>query len=87
MLKEQNIQTIFKNIVLTYKSLIENKICYKNIKPSNIFIDEKLNIKFGDYGVLCFLNIANHKSYLKLLIQNGTLLYQPPENIFTHEVI
>lgn len=55
---------------------LSKNIMHRDIKPDNILINEKGEIKLGDFGVSTFLkkSIA-----LSTLCRNGTFFYWPPE--------
>ena len=53
------------------------RICHRDIKPENIFIDEKYNLKFGDFGFATSIDGEDKSGYLH--DYKGTLAYMPPE--------
>ena len=58
--------------------LHESKIIHMDIKPQNILIDEKLNIKITDFSVSFSYNNYNQNNKISLPL-NGTNLYMSPE--------
>lgn len=69
--------SIFKSIVGAICEIHQNNIIHCDINPKNIFLDDKMNVKVGDFGL--------SKHYIEnneLLIDNGyygNILYLSPE--------
>jgi len=58
---------------------------HKDLKPSNIFIDEKLVVKIGDLGSLTLPLDELDSKNLKSIIEEGfSPLYAPPEYIYSY---
>lgn len=51
------------------------KILHRDIKPQNIFIDDKMNIKIGDFGISKILNTTGEQCKT----MTGTPFYLAPE--------
>ena len=73
-LKEVEVQYYITNLIEAVKYLHEHRIVHKDIKPSNIFLTDKLEVKLGDFGLS--RKISRH---VKLKEQNGTIYYTAPE--------
>lgn len=58
------------------------RICHRDIKPENIFVDEKYNLKFGDFGFATSIDGEDNSGYLH--DYKGTLGYMPPEQHILH---
>ena len=50
---EEELWEIFLQCIIGLSYIHKNGVIHKNIKPSNIFIDENMKIKIGDFGLLC----------------------------------
>ena len=69
---------IAKQILNGLYYLHESKIIHMDIKPQNILIDEKLNIKITDFSVS--FSYKNYNQNNKIILPlNGTNLYMSPE--------
>ena len=69
---------ITKQILNGLYYLDESKIIHMDIKPQNILIDEKLNIKITDFSVSFSYEKYNNDKKIDLPL-NGTNLYMSPE--------
>ena len=58
------------------------RICHRDIKAENIFIDETYNLKFGDFGLAASIDGEDGTGYLHDYM--GTLGYMPPEQHILH---
>lgn len=56
---ENDIVTIFMQILDTVENIHEEQILHRDLKPSNIFIDKNKNIKIIDFGTAIFKNEKN----------------------------
>ena len=50
-IKQDDINNIIKQICKGLKYIYEHGIIHRDLKPDNIFINEKNNIKIGDFGI------------------------------------
>ena len=76
LIEENIIEKIIRQICLGLKKIHKNKIIHRDLKPENIFINEKNEIKIGDFGIS--KNIES-KIYASTII--GTEHYMAPEII------
>jgi len=67
---------IFHEIVLGLKYLHENKIIHRDLKPSNILINEKNEVKIGDFGLARIFSNIDKKRYTNQVV---TVCYRAPE--------
>lgn len=76
-LTEIEVQSYMFQIIQGLKYIHSNNIIHLDLKPGNIFLDEKLGIKIGDFG----LNIQTRKCSERFFTFRGTLGYAAPEVI------
>lgn len=67
---------IFHELVLGLKYLHENKIIHRDLKPSNILINEKNEVKIGDFGLARIFSNIDKKRYTNQVV---TVCYRAPE--------
>ena len=75
---EENI--LFKIIIQICKGIKEihyKNIIHRDIKPENIFINKKMNIKIGDFGISKQFN--PNKEYTNTIFKVGSIEYMSPE--------
>ena len=51
LIEENILCDIIKQICLGIKVIHSKKIIHRDLKPENIFMDDKMNIKIGDFGI------------------------------------
>ena len=78
LIEENIIYNIIKQICIGIKKIHEMKIVHRDLKPENIFINKKMEIKIGDFGISKQLNI-----YTTQITNNkaGCIYYMAPEII------
>ena len=59
------------------KYLHDRNIIHRDLKISNLFLDEKLELKIGDFGLIAKLNNSRDRRYTYC----GTPYYMAPEVI------
>ena len=78
MLIEENIlNNIIKQLCIGIKEIHNKKIVHRDLKPENIFINRKLDIKIGDFGLSKQLDL--YKAYALSKYKAGTDYYISPE--------
>ena len=55
-LSEFEVQSYIFQLIQGLKYLHDRNIIHRDLKPSNIFLDEKLEIKIGDFGLIAKLD-------------------------------
>lgn len=76
----QNQKTIFNNAIKTVFCLHKNGIVHKDIKPSNLILDEDLNLYLIDFGCAC-----RHEDQACITRPSGTLEFMSPESLLEPE--
>ena len=77
LIEENILYNIIKQICIGLKEIHDKNIIHRDIKPENIFINEKTDIKIGDFGISKYF--GNNKEYTKTLKQAGSIYYMAPE--------
>ena len=76
----QNVLNIIISDIISGLNYLHNKnIIHRNLKPENIFIDKKYNVKIGDFGIVSQFDNMSETDYIKGDIK---LNYMAPE-LFT----
>lgn len=73
----EEIQIFFKQSCLAVKYLHDQNLVMRDIKPENLLLDAKMNIKLCDFGWTASLTESDE--YLKL--QSGTFAFMSPESL------
>ena len=76
-LSEIEVQSYMFQIIQGVKFLHDKCIIHRDLKPSNIFLDEKYQIKIGDFGLIATIE----KSKERRFTQCGTPSFMAPEII------
>ena len=76
LIEEDVIFNIIKQICLGLKEIHEIKIVHRDLKPENFFMNDKMKIKIGNFGIAKQLN-----SYETQITKNkaGSFYYRAPE--------
>ena len=72
---EEEAAIIFMELCQAAEHLHKRNILHRDIKPENIFMDEKMNLKLGDFGLAKVMGDSNELKHSIV----GTPLYCPPE--------
>jgi serine/threonine protein kinase len=78
-LSESGAKKVFKQIVFALYYLHSNNICHRDLKPQNLLLDKKKNIKLVDFG---FAKDYPHGEKLQDIL--GSPAFMPPEMIVKH---
>ena len=76
-LSEIEVQCYIFQLIQGVKYLHNKNIIHRDLKPNNIFLDKKLEIKIGDFGLVAKLNNERDRRHT----QCGTPHYMAPEII------
>ena len=76
------IKYIFHELVLGLKYLHENNILHRDLKPSNILLNNKGEVKIGDFGLARIFSKSIDKKYTNRV---ATIHYRAPELLLGEE--
>lgn len=62
---------------MSEESKLGGKIIHRDIKPGNIFLDAKNNVKLGDFGLA--RKLSSESEYAETYV--GTPYYMSPEQV------
>ena len=80
LIEEKIISNIIRQICLGLIIIHDKNIVHRDLKPENIFINNKMDIKIGDFGISRQLD--SYKKNAITLKRAGTYDYMAPEIIF-----
>ncbi len=84
LIEEEIIWKIFIQVILALNAchnFKEGKILHRDIKQSNVFLDNENNVKLGDFGLSKILSNESNFAYSNV----GTPYYMSPEQIDDHK--
>ena len=79
LIEEKILYKIIKQICEGIKEIHNKHIIHRDIKPENIFINEKMEIKIGDFGIS--KQFDPNKEYAITKNKAGAIFYMSPEII------
>ena len=77
LIKEDILYKIIKQICLGIKEIHNKNIVHRDLKPSNIFMNSKMDIKIGDFGIA--KQLEAYQEYNNTIYRSGSKGYMPPE--------
>ena len=77
LIKENELYNIILQICFGIKEIHNKNIIHRDLKPENIFLNNKLEVKIGDFGISKEFN--SNKQYTFTQYGQGTLYYLQPE--------
>ena len=77
LIEEDIIYNIIKQICIGIKEIHDKNIIHRDLKPENIFMNDKNEIKIGDFGISKYF--GTNKEYTKTLKKAGSIEYLAPE--------
>jgi len=77
LIEENILYKIIKQICIGIKKIHKKNIIHRDIKPENIFMNEKMDIKIGDFGISKYF--VSIKEYKTTENKAGTIEYSAPE--------
>ena len=77
MIEEKILYKIIKQICEGIKEIHNKNIIHRDIKLENIFMNDNMEIKIGDFGISKQFN--PNKDYLNTPLRQGSLFYMAPE--------
>ena len=77
LIQENILSNIISQICIGIKEIHDKKIIHRDLKQDNIFINDDMIIKIGDFGISKQFNPI--KEYTKTFGKRGTEKYTTPE--------
>ena len=77
LIEENILYNLLKQICLAIKEIKKKNIIHRDLKPQNIFLNKKMEIKIGDFGISKQFN--SNKEYTLTINQKGSPAYIAPE--------
>ena len=77
LIEENILYNIIKQICIGIREIHNKYIIHRDLKPENIFMNNKNDIKIGDFGISKQYN--SNKEYTTTLNKAGTIEYCAPE--------
>ena len=77
LIEENILYNIIKQICIGIKEIHNKNIIHRDLKPENIFMNDKNDIKIGDFGISKYF--GSNKKYTKTSKKAGSEKYTAPE--------
>ena len=81
LIKEDTLKDIIKQLCIGIKEIYNKEIIHRDLKQKNIFINDKMHIKIGDFGISKQKQFDLYKSHTIIKNKAGTDYYIAPEII------
>eukprot|EP01094_Clydonella_sp_ATCC50884_P021778 TRINITY_DN4878_c0_g1_i1.p1 TRINITY_DN4878_c0_g1~~TRINITY_DN4878_c0_g1_i1.p1 ORF type:complete len:628 (+),score=185.30 TRINITY_DN4878_c0_g1_i1:187-2070(+) len=73
---------VFAQLVLACEYMHDRGVIHRDLKPDNIFLDERHNVRVGDFG----LSVLYNRDHPSLTARAGTLHYASPETFLGSKI-
>ena len=77
LIEENILYNIIKQICIGIREIHNKNIIHRDLKPENIFMNDKNDIKIGDFGISKYFWV--NKEYTITLKKEGAVKYTAPE--------
>ena len=81
LIEEDILKDIIKQLCIGIKEIHNKEIIHRDLKQKNIFINDKMHIKIGDFGISKQKQFDSYKSHTITKNKAGTDYYIAPEII------
>ena len=81
-LNDEEIKSLFSQILVAVKYVHEQNLIHRDIKPSNFMLDKRNDVKLMDFGIAKNTDVSNSEyTQTGTGVQMGTPMYMSPEQI------